>query len=121
MQLIDELEERARLEESPFRAQMLREDIVRLRRLDEIVRSVPDPDACRRAARRLGWTAQDARTHELAEPLDRLVDAMRRSQFDAAGDADDAEIRGAWLELTRLRLETMVGCLSTRLPYPADD
>lgn len=121
MQLLDDLEERAKVEASPFRAQMLREDIIRLRKLEEIVRSTLDPDACRRAARRLGWTALDARTHELAEPLDRLVDAVRRSQLDAAGDADDAEVRNAWLELTRLRLETMVGCLSTRLPYPSDE
>ena len=121
MQLLDDLEERAKAEKSPFRAQMLREDTVRLRKLEEIVRTTLEPDACRRAARRLGWTALDARTHELAEPLDRLVDAVRRSQFAAVRGADDAEIRNAWLELTRLRLETMVGCLSTRLPYPADE
>lgn len=121
MQLLSDLEERSLAEESPFRAQLLREDIIRLRKLEEIVRSIPDPESCRRAARRLGWTALDARTLELAEPLDRLVDAIRRSQSDALGGADDAEIRNAWLELTRLRLETMVGCLSTRLPYPEDE
>ena len=120
MHLIDELEQRARVEQSPFRAQMLREDIVRLRKLEELVRSNPDSDACRRAARRLGWTALDARTHELAVPLDRLVDAVRHSQSAGNGTHDD-EIRDAWLELTRLRIETMVGCLSTRLPKPSDE
>jgi hypothetical protein len=120
VRLIDELEQLAKLEQSPFRAQMLREDVVRLRKLEELVRSIPEQDACRRAARRLGWTALDARTHELAAPLDQLVDAVRQSLSVAAG-AYDEEIRGAWLELTRLRMERMVGCLSTRLPEPADD
>ncbi len=120
MQLIDELEGRIRVEQSPFRAQMLREDIVRLRKLEEVVRSTPDADACRRSARRLGWTALDARTHELAAPLDRLVDAVRQSQSAGTGTYDD-EIRDAWLELVRLRIETMVGCLSTRRPQPPDE
>lgn len=121
MDLIDELEQRAKLETSLFRAQIFREDIARLRKLEEIVRAVPDPEACQRAVRRLGWTALDARTHELAEPLNRLVDAVRRSQHDAAAGADDSDIRDAWLELTRLRIERMVGCLSTRLPEAADE
>ncbi len=116
MRLIDELEERVQAEGSPFKAQMYREDLVRLRKLEEIVRATPEPDDCRRAARRLGWTALDARTHELVEPLDRLVDAMRRCHSGGTGDITDGEIRDAWLELTRLRLETMVGCLSTRHP-----
>ena len=120
MHLISELEHLAELEPSPFRAQLLREDSVRLRRLAEIVLSTPDSAECRQAARRLGWTALDARTHELAVPLDRLVDAIRQSQSVAAGACDD-EVRDAWLELTRLRLESMVGCLSTRLPKPFDE
>jgi cell division FtsZ-interacting protein ZapD len=118
--LIDELEQRANIEQSPFRAQLLREDIVRIRKLEELVRSTPELDACRRAARRLGWTTLDARTHELAVPLDRLVDLVRQSLSVPAGTCD-GEIRDAWLELTRLRIESMVGCLSTRLPKPSDD
>jgi hypothetical protein len=120
LDLIDELEQRAKLETSLFRAQMLREDIVRLRKLEDLVRSTPEPDACRRAARRLGWTALDARTHELAAPLDRLVDAVRLSQHDTGGRLHASEVRDAWLELTRLRIERMVGCLTTRLPEPSD-
>jgi hypothetical protein len=119
--LIDELEQLAKREQSMFRAQMLREDIVRLRKLEELVRSIPESDACRRAARRLGWTAMDARTHELAAPLDRLVDAVQRVQSAAAAGNDDDEIRDAWLDLTRLRMDSMVGCLSTRLPKPSEE
>lgn len=121
MHLIDELEQRAKLETSLFRAQMLREDIVRLRRLDGLARSVSDPEACRKAARRLGWTTLDARTAELAEPLDRLVDAVLQAAAVGGGDANETSIREAWLELTRLRMERMVGCLSTRLPEPSDE
>jgi hypothetical protein len=119
MRLTGELEQLATAEQSPFRAQLLREDVVRLRKLEEITRSVPELDACRRAARRLGWTALDARAHELAEPLDQLVGAIRESQRGAA-DATDDRIRAAWIELTRIRTEQMVGCLSTRLPKPLE-
>ena len=120
MQLIDELEQRAKVEGSLFRAQLLREDIARLRKLEELVRTTPEADACRRAAQRLGWTALDARTHELAVPLDRLVETVGQSQSAAAGSYD-GEIRDVWLELTRVRIESMVGCLSTRSPKPSDD
>ena len=121
MRLIEELQQRAAIEASPFRAQMLREDIGRLLRLEEITRSDPDLDACRRAARRLGWTTLDARTDELAVPLNRLVNAVHRSQHAAEAGPCDSEIFDAWLELTRLRIERMVGCLSTRLPEPLDE
>jgi hypothetical protein len=57
----------------------------------------------------------------LAVPLDRLVDAVRARVLDTDGGADDDRIRDAWLELTRLRLERMVGCLSPRVPNPSDD
>ncbi len=114
--LIDELERRLAAESSLFRAQLLREDIGRLRRLDALARSSLDAEGYRRAARRLGWTASDARTHELGQALERLLDAVRAAQ----GEDGEAEVREAWSELTRLRLQTLVGCLSTPVPRPGD-
>ena len=121
MRLIEELQRRIAVEASPFRAQMFREDIGRLRRLEEITRSDPDLDACRKAARKLGWTTMDTRTNELVVPLDRLVDAVQRSQHTAEAGPCDRQIFDAWLELTRLRMERMVGCLSTRFTEPSDE
>jgi hypothetical protein len=120
MRLIEELQAQVATETSLFRAQLFREDIVRLTKLEEMARSAPDVETYRRAARRLGWTAQDARTGELGAALDRLLDAVRDARLADASDAADARIRDAWLELTRVRMEQLVGCLSTPVPKPVD-
>ncbi len=112
MRLIDALGERLAAEKSFFRAQLLREDIARLEKLAALAGSTPDVDEYRRAGRRLGWTPMDARTSELGAALERLLDAMR------AGD--DARALEAWVEITRIRLERMVGCLSTPAPKPTE-
>jgi hypothetical protein len=120
MRLIDELAQRVATESNLFHAQLMREDIARLTKLEALARSAPDADTYRRAARRLGWTAQDARTGELGETLERLLDAVRDAQSEAKSDAADARIRDAWIELTRVRMERLVGCLSTPVPKPVD-
>ncbi|HEV2227437.1 MAG TPA: hypothetical protein VGR86_00650 [Steroidobacteraceae bacterium] len=120
MWLIEELERRLAAESSLLRAQLLREDIARLRKLDALARSAPDAEAYRKTARRLGWTAQDARTGELSEALDLLLESWRRALGEGPSDELDARMLQAWQEMTRLRLENMVGCLSTRLPKPPE-
>ena len=112
MPLSDELRQRLATEKSFFRAQLLREDIARVGKLEALAHSTPDIDAYRRAGRRLGWTPMDARTSELGTALDRLLDAVRAQ--------DGAQALEAWVEITRIRLERMVGCLSTPAPKPAD-
>lgn len=120
MQLIDELERRLAVEPSPLRAQLLREDIARLNRVDELARSNLESEAYRKAAYRLGWTAQDARTSELRAALDLLLDSWRRALSADRAENLDTLMLQAWQEMTRLRLENMVGCLSTRVPKPTD-
>jgi hypothetical protein len=118
MHWIDELERQAAREVSLFRSQLLREDVIRLRKLVDLVGTAPDADAFHRAGHRLGWAARDARTEEIAPALEQLFQAVR----EACGSADaDAEVRArdAWLELTRVRMERLVGCLSTPVPKPA--
>ena len=66
MRLIDELQRRVVCEQSIFQAQLLREDIARLVRLQELARTVGEFASFRKAALQLGWTKDDARTHELA-------------------------------------------------------
>ena len=120
MRLIDELEQRLAVEPSLFRAQLLREDIARLHKLDVLARSTLDAEGYRRAGRRLGWTTHDARTSELGDVLDRLLDAVRDALGEAEVEHSEARVREAWLELTRIRLERMVGCLSTPVPRPTE-
>ncbi len=116
MRLVDELKQQLGAEESPFRAQLLREDLARIERLVQLARSTADVDAYREAGRRLGWTQGDSRTAEIAAALDPFLDAV----FDHASQRPDAlleeRVRGAWIELYRMRLERLTGCLSTRVP-----
>jgi hypothetical protein len=111
MQLIARLETLMGKEESLFRAQLLREDIARLRKLQELAKSAPDAAAFKTAGMRIGWTQGDARTHELREPLERLLDAVYAAR--------EEDIVQAWEALHRLRMERLVGCLSTPVPRPA--
>lgn len=120
MWLTEELERRLAAESSPLRAQLLREDIARLHKLDALAHSALDTEAYRKAARRLGWTAQDARTSELSEALDLLLESWRRALGEERSAELDARMLQAWQEMTRLRLENMVGCLSTRVPKPTE-
>lgn len=112
MKIIEALERALAGEESPFRVQLLREDIARLRRLAELAQQSSDAESFRKAGMRIGWTPGDARTAELAEPLGRLLDAVYEKQDDRIVDA--------WNSLHRLRMERLLGCLSTPTPKPVD-
>jgi hypothetical protein len=112
MRLIDELEQLLAGEQSLFRAQLLREDIARLRKLESLARSCKDLDAFKKAGMRIGWTPGDARTHELREPLEELLGAIYAN--------DESRATQAWNALHRTRVERLVGCLSTPVPKPAE-
>ena len=118
MRLAEELERSLAAEASYFRAQLLREDLARLRKLSELASTSADRAAYANAARLLGWTQGDARTQELAHVLAPLFDAVYDYEHGEAGDAIEARIRDAWMALTRERLERLVGCLSTPVPRP---
>ena len=117
MKLIAALEALIRQEQSLFRAQLLREDVARLRKLQELARTAKDADAFRKSGMRIGWTQGDARTHELREPLERLLAAVYALEKDAGPEAPTVE---AWEALHRSRMEKLVGCLSTPVPKPVD-
>jgi len=111
-QLIADLERQLAGEESLFRAQLQREDIARLNRLEALKRDAADEAAFVKSGSHIGWTPGDARTAELREPLE----AFLRAAF--AGD--EKFIAPAWETLHRVRLERLLGCLSTPVPRPVD-
>ncbi len=119
MYLIDELEKRIAAEPGLFRAQLMREDIARLQKLEGFARSIAEPDAYRRAGRRLGWTTHDARTGELGAILEELLDAVREATVSPSNVADARTIE-ALLALAQLRMERLVGCLATPTAKPAE-
>jgi hypothetical protein len=110
MRLLDELERLAAAEPSLFQAQLLREDVVRLRLLQQLRQTLPDLQSFKKRAVHVGWTQGDARTHELAEALEPFLEAVY--------SGEDQAIIDAWQRLHRLRLERLVGCLATPVPKP---
>lgn len=118
MRLIEELELRLKQEESPFRAQLLREDIARLDRLRGLARRGGDLIALRQASMRLGWTQGDMRTQELRAPLEALVDAIYACECGNGDAEQEARVIEAWNTLHQVRMERLTGCLSTPVPKP---
>jgi len=121
MQLIADLQRQVARESGMFRAQLLREDIVRLRRLQQLARSAESLDAFRKAGRRIGWTQGDLRTHELGASLEALLEAVFAYETGTVGEEQETRIAAAWTELHRTRLERLVGCLSTPVPKPGSE
>lgn len=105
-------------EASMFRAQLLREDIARLRRLQELASGAASVEDFRKAGMRVGWTQGDARTAELRQPLEALLDAVYA--FEKGDREQEARIEECWHSLHRLRMERLLGCLSTPAPRLAD-
>ncbi len=118
MRLLQDLERRIAAEQSMFQAQLLREDVTRLRRLRLLAGASADRDAFAAAARRVGWTQGDQRTHELHSALDPFLDAVFDYERGVRDEAIEDRIAAAWADLTRLRLERLVGCLSNPPPRP---
>jgi hypothetical protein len=112
MRLIEDLERRLAGEQSMFQAQLLREDIGRLKKLEALAAGAADEDAFVKAGLRIGWTPGDARTAELREALEPFLRAVHSK--------DEGRVELGWNALHRLRMERLLGCLSTPVPKPAD-
>lgn len=117
MHLLDLLQQRINEEQSPFRAQLLREDVARLKRLQDLALTAANLEAFKRAGMRVGWTQGDARTKELCPQLEDFLEALY-AWATQPGSADETAIERAWYELHRVRMERLVGCLSTPVPKP---
>ena len=111
MHLLAELEQRLEAEESVFRAQLLREDIARLHKLEALAREHADPEGFAKAGLYIGWTQGDFRTHEIKEPLEVLLAAFHTYETGGQSDELDRALRTAWAAFDRARMEKLLGCL----------
>jgi hypothetical protein len=119
MELLNRLEASALAEQSYFRTQLLKEDIGRLRRLQEISLSVPNLATFKKEGTMIGWTPGDTRTWELKSTLDPLLEAFYASAM--AQDIESAtRLDAAWEAFNINRIALLVGCLS-RISKPDDD
>lgn len=118
MQLLEAMENAVDREESIFRAQLMREDIGRLRRLEELAQRAATRDEFFKEGLYVGWTPDDLRTHEFKEELEPLLDAIYlRCRGEGEAVELDRQIDDAWRVFDAKRLERLVGCL-TRVPKP---
>ncbi len=110
MRVIDEMEQRLQSEDSMFRAQLLREDIDRLRKIESLARRHETLEAFASEGLAIGWTRGNLRTPEVEEPLRALLAAVHA--YERGGRTDDRhqEVRRAWDAFDRLRLEKLVRC-----------
>ena len=111
MHLVAELERRLDTEESVFRAQLLREDIARLRRLESLAREHADLESFAKAGLYIGWTQGDFRTHELKAPLEALLAAFHAYETGGRSGEQDRALHAAWADFDRERMEKLLGCL----------
>ena len=118
MRLIEELRRKRDAEQSVFQTQLLREDIARLARMCELAKRSADAAAFTNATLALGWTAGDLRTHELREPLNALAEVVYAYETGTQDAEQEARIEQAWGSLHRMRMERLMGCLSTPAPKP---
>lgn len=107
MKLTDDLRQLARQAASPFAAQLLKEDIARLEKLEQMAAGAPDRAAFIKSAMMLGWTQGDLRTFELNPELAAFADAVHGHY---AGQ--DVNVDAAWKAFHQRRMDLLVGCLS---------
>lgn len=116
MQLVTSLKKAVEQEESPFRAQLMREDIARLQRLQNLAEQSSSRDAFVKEGFFVGWTQNDMRTHEFGDELQAFLEALYDHLHEASPSAEsESRVTGTWNMLHAKRLERLVGCLS-RVP-----
>jgi hypothetical protein len=120
MDLLDRLERALTELESYFRAQLLREDVARLKRLQELVGKAATEDVFLRDGLVIDWTPAGLRNGELKATLEPVLRAFFAAARAAPGAAADAELLRAWHAFDAQRMDLLVGCLS-RVPRPGPD
>lgn len=111
MHLIEDMERWIETEESLFRAQLLREDVARLRKLFTLAQSQETFEAYAKEGLYIGWTQGDFHTHQLKDTIEALMAAVHAYETGGRGDEQDRAVREAWAVFHRTRLEKLVHCL----------
>ena len=119
MDLLARLESNLRNEGGYFRAQLLREDLARLRRLEELAAAAPNIEAFKKQGLMIGWTPGDTRSWELRQTLVPLLEAFYAATTASGGEDADGCLLAAWQAFDNQRMERLVGCLS-RVARPRD-
>lgn len=109
MILISFLEQRLQGEIGMFQAQLVREDITRLQKLEALAAESDTLEDFLKAGLYIGWTKGDFRTHELKEPLTVLLEEIYAGEREP--DHDPSKLAALWQAFEAVRMEKLVGCL----------
>ena len=120
MDILDRLERALSVEESYFRAQLLREDVARLERLRELAGKATTEETFLRDGLLVDWTPAGLRNGELKATLEPLLRAFFAAARGEPGLDADARLLPAWYAFDAQRMDLLVGCLS-RVPRPTRD
>jgi hypothetical protein len=120
MDILDRLERALSVEESYFRAQLLREDLARLAKLRVLVGKAASEDAFLRDGLFIDWTPAGLRNEELKTTLEPLFQAFFAAAKGAPELDADARLLRAWYAFAAQRMDLLVGCLA-RVPRPQFD
>jgi hypothetical protein len=120
MKLLDQLERASSTEESYFRAQLLREDVARLKALRELASKATSQESFLEHGLRLEWTPGGLRNQQLKTTLEPLLEAFYAADQSGPGADTDTHLLGAWHAFAAQRMDVLVGCLS-RVPRPNYD
>ncbi len=110
MTLSEELKSVLERTESVVQQQLLREDIARIRQLEELARSCPSYEEFEHQGLFIGWTQGDFRTGELHGSLKPLLKALHQA-VNAPSDDVHGEVRACWIAFNQERSKRLVGCL----------
>ncbi len=110
MLLIDKLQLQLESEASPFRAQLIREDLDRLTKLQDLAAKHEDLQEFIDAGLYIGWTRDDMRTHELRDELSSLLEAIFCQRRQDPSEALEDDVIKAWITFSKKRMETVIHC-----------
>ena len=111
MQILQQLKQQVESEESPFRAQLMREDIRRLETLVELAAQHADIEKFLKAGAMIGWTQGDLLTHQIKEPLDGFLRVLHGSERNGRPEGMECDVTAAWHAFSAARMERLVRCL----------
>ena len=111
MKLIEKLQALQMDEQSYFRAALLREDIARLEKLQEVARTCNSLAEFEKDGLYIGWTQGDLRTGELKEALLPFMAVIFSYVNGQQDEATEQEILDKWAAFNALRMKTLVHCL----------
>ena len=111
MPLISELENARSHEESPFRAQLLKEDISRLQKLTTIAAGTASLKLFKKEGLFIGWTGSDLHTHLIQSALETFLEQFYDYEKSDKGPEHEAAFRQAWATFNKVRMEKLIRCL----------